>query len=188
MFASAIFSAFLLRKYLSHKQALILPTLHLYSCAGKQRQNEVQQEPKEIMHLFAINFEIIKRPLISRQAMKARSRRQCRQHSLHLCLTWDRLCPLDCSDHLAAAQHVESGEDPPAGVGQGAVIARVEHLGLDDLEQGHQGGRQLGQGRGHDALVAGRLRSLACARHAALLQPLDLLLRLAGCQGWGRHR
>lgn len=102
-------------------------------------------------------------------------------------LTWDRLCPLDCGDHLATAQHVERGEDPPAGVGQGAVVARVEHLGLDDLEQGHQGGRQLRQRRGHDALVGGRLRRLARARRAALLQPLDLLLGLAGCEGWGEN-
>lgn len=102
----------------------------------------------------------------------------------HLCITWDCLRPLDCSDHLAAAQHVECGEDPPAGVGQGAVIARVEHLGLDDLEQGHQGGCELGQRGGHDALAARRLRGVAGARRA-LLQPLDLLLGLPGCKRCG---
>lgn len=105
-----------------------------------------------------------------------------------LLLTWYRLSPLDCSHHLPPSQHVEGGEYPPAGVGQGAVVARVQHLRLNHLQQGHQGRGQLRQGGGNDALVSRRFRAIPRCRCASLLDSFYLLLCFSSWESFGKSQ
>lgn len=63
--------------------------------------------------------------------------------------TWQSLGPLDGGHDLAAAQPVEGGHEAGGGVGQAAVVAGVDGVWLDGLEQRQHGGRQLRHALGH---------------------------------------
>lgn len=80
------------------------------------------------------------------------SENQIRKRDAARCLfiTWQRLGPLHRWDDLLPPQPVESGHEPRGGVGQGAVIARVDDLWLDGLEHRQHCGHELGHGPGDD--------------------------------------
>lgn len=88
--------------------------------------------------------------------------------------TWQRLGPLDCRDDLLSPQPVESGHEARGGVGQRAVIARVDDLWLDGLEHRQHGGHQLGHAPGddRDGRAAHGLRGAGQALHLHLDQLL----------------
>ena len=67
-----------------------------------------------------------------------------------LVVTWQWLGPLYCRDDLLPPQPVESGHEPRGGVGQRAVVARVDDLWLDGLEHRQHGGHKLGHAPGDD--------------------------------------
>lgn len=65
-----------------------------------------------------------------------------------LVVTWQWLGPLHCRDDLLPPQPVESGHEAWGGVGQRAVVARVDDLWLDGLEHRQHGGHKLGHAPG----------------------------------------
>lgn len=103
-------------------------------------------------------------------------------HQLNL--TWQSLGPLDGGDDLAAAQPVEGGHEAGGGVGQAAVVAGVDGVRLDGLEQRQHGGHQLRHALGHQRAALHRRAGGLLRRIAGLgaLHPV-VLLGFAGCAG-----
>lgn len=60
--------------------------------------------------------------------------------------------PFDGGDDLPPSQPIEGGHQPGGGVGDGAVVAGVDGLGLDGPQQGQHGWSQLRHGLGHQGL------------------------------------
>lgn len=82
----------------------------------------------------------------------------------HNTLTWQSLGPLDCRDDLPATQPVESGHEAGGSVWQGAVVAGVNGVWLDGLQQGQHCGNKLRHALGHKgaALDCRTSRQLGC--------------------------
>lgn len=97
--------------------------------------------------------------------------------------TWQSLGPLHSRDDLPTAQPVEGGHEAGGGVREGAVVAGVNGVRLDGLQQGQHRGDQLRHALGHEGASldwrAGRqLRRVVAGLHA--LHAVQFF-GLAGC-------
>ena len=85
--------------------------------------------------------------------------------------TWQSLSPFDSRDDLPPSQAVEGCHETGGGVGQGAVVAGIDGLRLDGLEQRQHGGDELWHGLGDKGPNLGR-RGRGQLRLVALLDAL----------------
>lgn len=79
--------------------------------------------------------------------------------------TWQGLGPLDGGDDLASPKSVQGGHEACGGVRDGAVVASVDNLRLDGLQQGQHGGNELRHGLQHQRglrLAGQEGRGLGC--------------------------
>lgn len=71
--------------------------------------------------------------------------------------TWQSFGPLNSRDDLPTAQPVQGGHEAGGGVRQGAVVAGVNGVRLDGLQQGQHRGDQLRHALGYEgATLDGR--------------------------------
>lgn len=87
---------------------------------------------------------------------------------IHCLLTWQSLGPLDGRDDLSATQPVQGSHEAGGGVRQGAVVAGVDGVRLDGLQQGQHRGDKLRHALGYQGAGLNWWRSRHLGRVAQL--------------------